>query len=94
MKLNIPHIAKLASLPISKHEEKKLEEQLIETLTYVEMLQEIDTEKVQPTSHVTGLENVTREDNTRSSLSQAQALANAKKTHEGFFVVDAILANE
>jgi len=94
MKLDIPHIAKLASLPINKQEEKKLEEQLIETLTYVEMLQEIDTKKVQPTSHVTGLENVTREDATRSSLSQAQALANAKKTHEGFFVVDAILANE
>ena len=94
MKLNIPHIAKLASLPIDKQEEKKLEEQLVETLTYVAMLQEIDTEKVQPTSHVTGLENVTREDTTLSSLSQAQALANAKKTHEGFFVVDAILANE
>ncbi len=94
MKLNIPHIAKLASLPITQEEEKKLEEQLVETLTYVAMLQEIDTEKVQPTSHVTGLENVTREDANQSSLSQAQALANAKKTHEGFFVVDAIFANE
>lgn len=94
MKLNISRIAKLANLPINQQEGKKLEEQLTETLTYVEMLQKIDTEKIKPTSHVTGLENVTREDTTLPSLSQAQALANAKKTHEGFFEVEAILSNE
>ncbi|MGI8419368.1 MAG: Asp-tRNA(Asn)/Glu-tRNA(Gln) amidotransferase subunit GatC [Candidatus Levyibacteriota bacterium] len=93
MKLNVSHIAKLANLTVSQQEEKKLEKQLTETLTYIDLLGEIDTAKVQPTSHVTGLENVTRKDVSRSSLTQKQALSNTKKHHEGFFEVDAILDN-
>lgn len=91
MKLNIPHVAKLANLPITSEEEKLLEKQLSETLTYVEMLQEIDTKQVEPTAQVTGLENVLREDVSNASLTQDQAISNAKKQHEGFFAVDAIL---
>ena len=94
MKLDVKHIAKLANLPISEQEEKKLETQLNETLTYIDILKEIDTAKVKPTDHVTGLENITRDDIPQESLSQKQALSNAKKTHEGFFEVDAILDND
>ena len=94
MKLNINHIAKLANLPITQAEEKKLETQLEETLTYVEILKEIDTTKVKPTDHVTGLENITREDKTRPSLSQNEALSNTTKASNGFFEVDAILDND
>jgi len=94
MKLNVAHIAKLASLPINKEEEKQLEEQLTETLSYVEILKEIDTKDIQPTAHVTGLENITREDVAHDSLSQNEALANGKKQHKGFFEVDAILSND
>jgi aspartyl-tRNA(Asn)/glutamyl-tRNA(Gln) amidotransferase subunit C len=93
MKLDIKHIAKLANLPINKDEEKKLETQLIETLNYVEMLTEIDTKNVEPTAHVTGLENVTRKDKAKPSLTQDQALSNTTKTHAGFFIVNAILDN-
>lgn len=94
MKLDVKHVAKLANLPLTNEEEKKLEKQLTETLEYIEMLQEVDTTKVQPTSHVTGLENITREDKSEPSLTQKQALSNAKKLHEGFFEVDAILDND
>lgn len=94
MQLNVAHIAKLANLPLSDEEIKKFEKQLDETLQYIENLQEVDTNNVQPTAHVTGLENVTREDVANDSLSQKQAMANAKKTHNGFFQVDAILDTE
>ncbi|HSX09733.1 MAG TPA: Asp-tRNA(Asn)/Glu-tRNA(Gln) amidotransferase subunit GatC [Candidatus Saccharimonadales bacterium] len=93
MKLNIKHVAKLANLPITPEEEKTLETQLTETLNYVEMLSEIDTKDIQPTAHVTGLENVTRDDQTMPSLTQSQALSNSNKTHNGLFIVDAILEN-
>ena len=93
MKLNIKHIAKLANLPINPKEEEKMEAQLIETLNYVEMLTEIDTKNIEPTAHVTGLENVTREDKAAPSLTQKQALSNTTKTYNGFFVVNAILDN-
>ena len=94
MKLDVKHIAKLANLTISASEEKKLESQLTETLDYIASLEEIDTKNVEPTAHVTGLENITREDTPRPSLSQKQALSNAKKHYNGFFEVDAILDND
>lgn len=94
MKLDIKHIAKLANLPLSLAEEKKLETQLTETLNYIEILTQVDTKDVQPTAHVTGLENVKREDIAQPSLTQKQALSNTKKEHNGFFLVNAILDNE
>ncbi len=94
MKLDVKHTAKLASLPLNDDEIKKFEKQLAETITYIESLQEVDTKNVQPTSHVTGLENVTREDIAAPSLTQKQALSNTIKTHKGFFQVSAILDNE
>ena len=94
MKIDIKHIAKLANLELKPGEEKKLEEQLEETLTYINSLNEIDTEGVEPTNQVTGLENVTRVDTTLPSLTQDQALSNTKSQHNGFFKVGAILDNE
>lgn len=94
MKLAVAHIAKLANLPLTDEEQAKLEKQLEDTLSYIENLQEVDTKNVQPTAHVTGLENVTREDMSAESLEQKQALSNAKTIHDGFFQVDAILDNE
>ena len=94
MKLDVKHIAKLANLPLDEQEEKKLETQLTETLDYIKILQEVDTNNVQPTAHVTGLENITREDTASSSLTQQEALSNTKKQHNGFFIVNAILEND
>lgn len=94
MKINVTHVAKLANLPLTPEEKKKFEKQLSETLEYVEKLNEIDTKNVEPTSQVTGLENVTREDEARPSLTQEEALQNAKSKHNGFFKVPAILENE
>ncbi len=87
----VKHVAKLAELPLTPEEVKKFEDQLSETLTYVDKLNEIDTTGIEPTSQVTGLENVTRSDETRPSLSQADALKNAKSKKDGFFVVKVIL---
>jgi aspartyl-tRNA(Asn)/glutamyl-tRNA(Gln) amidotransferase subunit C len=93
MKINVPHVAKLANLLLSDDEIKKFDKQLAETLKYVENMAEIDTKNIKPTSHVTGLENITREDVAQPSLTQKQALSNAKKTYNGSFEVDAILDN-
>ena len=77
-----------------KSEEKKLDSELNETLSYIEMLQEVNTKNVEPKAHVTGLENVTREDKPFKSLTQKQALSNTEKQYNGFFEVDAILDND
>lgn len=89
--IDIKRVAQLASLPITPEEEKKLEKELTETLDYIATLNSIDTKNVTPTSQVTGLVNVLREDVARPSLSQEEALQNTKSAHNGFIKVAAIL---
>lgn len=91
MKIDVSHIAKLANLSLKREEIKKFESQLSEVLNYVKKLEEVKSLGVEPTSQVTGLENVTRQDETKPSLSQEEVLSNAKLKHNGFFRVKAIL---
>ena len=94
MKFDVSHVAKLANLLLTDSEKKKFEKQLKDTIEYIENLNEVKTEGVEPTSQVTGLENVLREDEVSPSLSQDEALSNAKSTHNGFFKMKRILDNE
>lgn len=91
MKIDVVHVAKLANLPLKDDEIKKFENQLSSILEYVEKLKEVDTKDVEITSQVTGLENVTREDEIIPSLTQKEALSNVKSQHNGFVKVRAIL---
>lgn len=91
MKIDIAHLGKLANIPLSDNEKKLLKSQLEQTLVHVDRLKEIDTTKVQGTNEVNNLINVWREDEVKESLTQEEALKNAKNTHKGFFVVPAIL---
>lgn len=92
MKIDVSHVAKLANLPLKPEEKNKFEKQLSETLSYVGKLNSINTQGIEPTSQVTGLENITRNDEAKPSLSQDEALSNTKNKHNGFFKVKAILA--
>ena len=91
MKIDVAKVAKLANLTLKPEEKERFEKQLSETLEYVNKLNSVDTENIVPTSQVTGLENVTRKDEAKPSLSQEQALSNSKSTHNGLFKVKAIL---
>lgn len=86
----VEHIAKLSKLSLTPGEVKKFQEQLSEIINYVDQLSEVDTKNIPPTSQVTGLVNVFREDIITPSLSQEQVLANAPETHNGYFKVKAV----
>lgn len=90
-KINVQHIAKLASLSLSKDEEKKFEGQLEAILSHIESLSEVDVEKVKETSQVTGLSNVERPDEVTESLSQEDAIGQTKKSHDNLFVVPVLI---
>ena len=55
-------LARLARLTITDEEVETFRAQLSEILHYVEQLQNADVEGLEPTSQVTGLKNVMRED--------------------------------
>ncbi len=85
-------IAKLANLPIKDSEVELFSKQLTSILDIVSKLQKVDTEGIVPTAQVTGQNTVLRDDEIDASrtFSQEEALANAKKTKNGFFVVPAV----
>ncbi len=89
----IKHIANLANIPVTQKEQENLQNAFDETLNTIAELQSVDVTKVEPTHQVTGLENILREDvvNANNMFTQKQALANAKQTHNGYFVVPRII---
>lgn len=90
--MDIQHVAKLANLLIDQKQQKVFAPQLTAILEFVSKLQEVPTKNIEPTAQVTGLVNVYREDVVDESrvLTQTQALSNAKKTHNGYFVVPSV----
>lgn len=89
--VEVEHIAKLANLRLSPSEIKAFTKQLSEVLDYVEKLREVNTSNTEPTSQVTGLVNVFREDKVKLSLTQKEALSNAKRKYKGYFVTKGVL---
>jgi aspartyl-tRNA(Asn)/glutamyl-tRNA(Gln) amidotransferase subunit C len=59
---DILKLAELSKLELSPEEVKSFKHELTSIMGYVERLQTVDTTGLLPTSQVTGLQNVTRED--------------------------------
>ena len=81
------HVAKLARLSFSDEEVDRLAPELSKIVEYVEQMDRLDLEGVEPTSHVVELQNVLREDVPRESLPKERALEQAPDlTADGFRV--------
>jgi aspartyl-tRNA(Asn)/glutamyl-tRNA(Gln) amidotransferase subunit C len=85
------HVADLARLSLVPEEIAVVTRQLNDILAYVEKLQELDTEGVEPLAHVIPVFNVFREDEVREGLDREAALSNAPAREEGAFVVPRII---
>ncbi|MBI3955918.1 Asp-tRNA(Asn)/Glu-tRNA(Gln) amidotransferase subunit GatC [Candidatus Gottesmanbacteria bacterium] len=85
-RFEIKHVAKLSNLLLSDPELELLGKELSETIEFIDHLSEINTDDTPPTSQVGGKTNEFREDHVLPGLSQKEALKNAKRTHNGYFV--------
>lgn len=90
---DVDHIAKLAKLEFTDDEKEKLTHQLNSILVYMEQLNKLETDNVEPLSHVIDLENVLREDIVRPGLSTEDALKNAPSKTEEFFKVPKVIGD-
>ncbi|MEA2064882.1 MAG: Asp-tRNA(Asn)/Glu-tRNA(Gln) amidotransferase subunit GatC [Patescibacteria group bacterium] len=86
----VKHIAQLARLELTAEEEKKFSRQLSSILEYVEKINKLDTKNIEPISQVTGLKNVTREDNKIDSGIQDDILKSAPDRDENLFKVKSV----
>jgi aspartyl-tRNA(Asn)/glutamyl-tRNA(Gln) amidotransferase subunit C len=90
-KQEVEHVAKLARLELSEQETARMTDQLSSILTYVEKMNELDTQGVEPTSHVLAINNVMRDDVPGESLPLEKALANAPEKAAGHYKVPKII---
>lgn len=91
-KKEVQHIAKLARLGLLENELEKFQKELSSILDFVKKLQEADTSKVEPISHITGAKNVTRKDRARKNETEKvrKILDEAPELKEGYIKVKAV----
>ncbi|WP_053361461.1 Asp-tRNA(Asn)/Glu-tRNA(Gln) amidotransferase subunit GatC [Bacillus sp. FJAT-27251] len=87
----VKHVAHLARLAVTEEEADKLTDQLDKIITFAELLNEVDTEGVEPISHVLNIKNVMREDVAKPGLSNEEVLKNAPDHQDGQIKVPAII---
>lgn len=93
-KEEVGHIANLARLRLTDEEADKYSEQLSGILEYAGQLSAVDTAGVEPTSQVTGLTNVTREDEVIESGISEELVACAPTHQDGYVVIPKIFENK
>jgi aspartyl-tRNA(Asn)/glutamyl-tRNA(Gln) amidotransferase subunit C len=87
----VKHVAHLARLAITEEEAKLFTEQLGDIIQFAEQLNELDTEGVEPTSHVLDMKNVLREDKPEKGLPVEDVLKNAPDHEDGQIRVPSVL---
>lgn len=90
-KEQVKDVANLRRLEILEQEAEMFTEQLSSIIKFAEQLNEIDTDGIEPTTHVLDLKNVMRKDEPRQWITREDALKNAPDQQDGQFRVPSIL---
>lgn len=90
-KEEVIEVAHLARLAITDAEAEHFAEQLEAITNAMELLNELDTENVEPTTHVLPMVNVLREDKSEPGLPRETVLKNVKEHEAGQVKVPTIL---
>ena len=83
----IENVCILAKLSLTEEAKEKAKQDMQKMLDYVEKLDELDTDGVEPLSHIFGYKNVFRDDIVTNSDNSEEMLANAPKKKEGQYQV-------
>ena len=84
-KEQVEHMANLAKLKFSEEEMDGFTHKFSEVLSYVEKLNEVNTEGVEPAYGVNNHIQVLREDVVQEGLSREEVLQNTKENQYGYF---------
>ncbi len=87
---DVKHVAKLARLELTEAEVDQYSKQLGDILKYVEQMNEVDTQGVEPMAHPIPVVNVMREDEVKYEQTKEELMKNAPNEEDGFFKVPKI----
>lgn len=88
---DVEHIAKLAKLKFSDEEMEKLQVDLNKVLSYIDKLNELNLNDVEPLENINSTENIFREDETKPGVKKEEALKNAPSKTKDYFEVPKVL---
>lgn len=83
----IEYVGILAKLELSGEEKEQAKKDMESMLDYVDKLNELDTDGVEPMSHVFPVNNVFREDIVTNGDDREEIIKNAPERKDGAFVV-------
>ena len=86
----IQDIAKLSKLKFDDSAEEKMKADLEKMIAFVDKLNEIDTEGIDPLIYMSEEVNVLREDKVSEKISQEDALKNAPEKDSDYFKVPTV----
>ena len=87
----VEYVAKLSRLNVDPDELPQFASQLADIVAYIDKLEELDTDGVEPLTNVSGLTNVLRPDNPRPSLARDDALKNSPQQTGGCYRVPRVV---
>ncbi|NTV30898.1 Asp-tRNA(Asn)/Glu-tRNA(Gln) amidotransferase subunit GatC [candidate division WWE3 bacterium] len=94
MAVDIEKVAKLAHLPLTDTEKEMFSGQLSQIITFIEKLNTLNLEQVEPTFQVTGKINASRIDMVGQPLSAEEATQNAPNLQDSYIVTKGVFENE
>ena len=87
----IKHISKLSRISVDDKKAKKLEGDLNSIFEFIEKLNELDTDKVEPLTSIAETTLKFRTDEVKSMNIRNQILKNSPEKNEDFFVVPKVV---
>jgi aspartyl-tRNA(Asn)/glutamyl-tRNA(Gln) amidotransferase subunit C len=87
----VEHIALLARLGLDEDEIEKFRVQLSVIIENFEILKQVDTSNLAPTTQSISLQNVFREDKAEPSFTPEDIMANAPLEEDGYFKIKPVL---
>lgn len=88
---DVTYVAELARIELSDEAIDRFADQIGEILDYVDLLKQVPTDGVAPTSHAITLTNAFREDKVSESSDPDISLANAPESEDGHFIVPKVI---
>ena len=83
----VDYISTLSRLKLPEEEKEKMTGELEQIVSYMDILNRLDTSGVEPMSHVFPVKNVMRSDEVEPSADRAELLKNAPVPDEEAFLV-------
>jgi len=84
-------LAKLSKLNLEGTEKEAIKQDLQNILNFIEQINQVNTDGVEPLIHITNNKNAFRKDESKQLITKKEALSNAPKKTDDFFLVPKVI---